>query len=344
MTPVLLGVVSILVLLCSALGTGLLRRYALARQLVDVPNARSSHSVATPRGGGLAFVVIYSAALLWLAASGHAAWSSAIGLLGAGSMVAVVGFVDDHGHIAARWRLLIHLVAAAWALAWLGVPILNLVGMRVDLGLWGYGLFGLALAWLLNLFNFMDGIDGIAGTEAISVSLGGALCYWLVGQPLLGLPAVLLAFAVLGFLLFNWPPAKIFMGDAGSGFLGIVLGGLAVQAGLADPDLLWCWAILLGIFITDATVTLFRRLMRRTRVYEAHRSHAFQRASRRHGGHLPVTLSVLLLNVFWLLPLSCFVALGYIPGLVAVFIAYAPLVFLAWVYGAGLSDEETSLA
>lgn len=344
MTPEVFTAGSILVLLCSVLGTGLLRRYALARQLLDVPNARSSHSVATPRGGGMAFVVVYSTALVWLGSSGFAAWSQAVGLLGAGAMVAVVGVVDDHGHIAARWRLLVHLCAAAWVLAWLGVPTLELVGVHIEPGWWGYGLFGLALIWLLNLFNFMDGIDGIAGTEAISVSVGGALCYWLVGAPLLGLPAVLLAFAVLGFLLFNWPPAKIFMGDAGSGFLGIMLGGLAVQAALVDSSLLWCWVILLGIFTTDATITLFRRLMRRTRVYEAHRSHAYQRASRRHGGHLPVTLSVLLLNVFWLLPLSCFVALGSIPGLVAVFIAYAPLVFVAWVYGAGLSDEETSLA
>ncbi|SDS00113.1 Fuc2NAc and GlcNAc transferase [Halopseudomonas xinjiangensis] len=342
MTPISLLVMMTLMLLCSAAGTWLLRRYALARKLMDVPNARSSHSVATPRGGGLAFIVIYSAALLWLGASGYESWESLVGLLGAGLMLAVVGFMDDHGHIAARWRLLVHLAAAAWLLAWLGVPMLTLGTLDIEPGWWSYVVFGLALVWLLNLFNFMDGIDGIAGTEAITVCLGGVLCYWLIGQPLLGLPALLLAFAVLGFLFFNWPPAKIFMGDAGSGFLGILLGGLAVQAALVHPALLWSWVILLGVFVTDATITLFRRLMRRTRIYEAHRSHAYQRATRRHGGHLPVTLSVLLLNVFWLLPLACLVALGYAAGLIIAVVAYVPLMLVAWAYGAGLSDDETS--
>ena len=285
-------------------------------------------------------MAVYCAALIWLMLEGYGSWASLTGLLGAGLLVAAVGFVDDHGHVAARWRLLAHGVAAAWLLLWLGVPVLNLAGMELTEGWWSPIVFVLALVWLLNLFNFMDGIDGIAGVEAATVCLGGVVCYGVVGELWLGVPATLLAFAVLGFLVWNWPPAKIFMGDAGSGFLGIMLGGLALQAAHAEPALLWCWVILSGVFVVDATFTLLRRLLSGHRVYEAHRSHAYQRAARRHGGHLPVTVGVVMLNVFWLLPLAALLALGYLNGLAMTLVAYTPLVILAQRYGAGLSDKE----
>lgn len=340
MTLSALAVAILVVLLSTAVGTWLLRRYAVARQLMDVPNERSSHHVATPRGGGLAFVVVYSVTLVWLIAGGYGSWAALTGLLGAGLLVAAIGFVDDHGHVAARWRLLAHGVAALWLLAWLGMPLLSIAGFEIAPGWWGYVVFAVALVWLLNLFNFMDGIDGIAGVEAVSVCLGGALCYWLIGRPYMSVPVVLLAFSVLGFLVWNWPPAKIFMGDAGSGFLGLMIGGLALQAALVDPGLLWCWLILLGVFAVDATFTLLRRLVSGHRIYEAHRSHAYQHAARRHGSHLPVTSVVLLLNVIWLLPLACLVALGHLDGLLAMLVAYAPLLLITWRYGAGNQDTK----
>ncbi len=191
------------------------------------------------------------------------------------------------------------------------------------------------LVWVLNLFNFMDGIDGIASVEAITVCVGGALLYALIGVPALAATPLLLAASVAGFLVWNFPPAKIFMGDAGSGFLGIALGGLTLQAAWAAPQLLWAWLILLGVFVLDATFTLLRRLLRGDKVFEAHRSHAYQYASREYGAHLPVTLAVLAINVLWLLPWACLVALGYIDGLLALLIAYLPLAFLAVRFRAG---------
>lgn len=318
--------------------TAVLRRYALARQLMDVPNARSSHSVPTPRGGGVAIVVTFLAGLtlafaLQLGIPATLYWA----LLGAGAGIALLGFLDDHGHIAARWRLLGHFAAAVWVLWWLGgLPPLAVAGGLLDLHWVGHVLAAFYLVWLLNLYNFMDGIDGIASVEAICVCLGGAILYALLETAsLTDLPLLMLAASVLGFLAWNFPPARIFMGDAGSGFLGIALGILSLQAAWIAPTLFWAWQILLGVFVVDATFTLLRRLLRGEKVYEAHRSHAYQYASRRFGRHLPVTLAVLAINLFWLLPMAVVVALGWLDGLLGVLIAYLPLAVLAWRFDAG---------
>lgn len=320
----------------SCLLTFALRRYALANSLIDIPNARSSHSIPTPRGGGVAIVVVFLAALLLMPFVGEVSWHWVIGLGGSGLLIAVVGFLDDHGHIAARWRLLAHFSAAAWALFWLeGSLVLQLPGLTVDLAWLVYSLAAFFLVWLLNLYNFMDGIDGIASIEAITTCLGGALIYWLLGHHEQILMLLVLAAAVAGFLVWNFPPARIFMGDAGSGFLGLMLGVLAVTAAMVEPQLLWSWLILLGVFVLDATWTLFRRLARGDKIYEAHRSHAYQFASRAFGAHLPVTLAVLAINVVWLLPWACVVALGYVDGLLGLLVAYVPLALLAVRYKAG---------
>ncbi|BAL26041.1 glycosyltransferase family 4 protein [Azoarcus sp. KH32C] len=318
-----------------------LRRYALARSLMDIPNARSSHSVPTPRGGGVAIVLTFLCAVSILTFLGRAEPSGSWAILGAGVLVAVVGFIDDHRHLAARWRLLAHFVAAAWALVLLdGAPRLDWFGTPMDFGWVGATFAAVYLVWLLNLYNFMDGIDGIASVEAICVCVGGALLYFLGGRPdLMFLPLVLAA-AVGGFLYWNFPPAKIFMGDAGSGFLGIVLGTLSIQAAWVSPAWLWSWLILLGVFIVDATWTLLRRLCRGERVYEAHRSHAYQHAAQRWGRHLPVTLAVAAINMFWLLPISLCVGAGLLDGVVAIAIAYAPLLAIAIALRAGEAADS----
>jgi Fuc2NAc and GlcNAc transferase len=320
----------------SLLLTAGLRQYALAQSLMDIPNARSSHSVPTPRGGGVSIVLAFLLALVLLAVQQRVPVSVFIAMLGAGGLVAVIGFMDDHGHIAARWRLLGHFAAAAWALFWLGglAPI-SFLGVRVDLGFIGHVLAAFYLVWMLNLYNFMDGIDGIASVEALSVCCGAAFIYSVCGfSELIWMP-MFLAAAVVGFLVWNFPPAKIFMGDAGSGFLGLALGLLSLQAAWAAPQLFWAWLILLGVFIVDATFTLIRRLLRGDKVYEAHRSHAYQFASRLHGRHLPVTLATGLINVLWLLPIALWVATSGIDGVLGVAIAYVPLLGLAVKFRAG---------
>ncbi|MFL8988882.1 glycosyltransferase family 4 protein [Pseudomonas sp. QLc11A] len=320
----------------SFLATGALRRYALARSLIDIPNSRSSHSVPTPRGGGVAIVLSFLVALPALVWTDDMAWPMALALLGAGGWIAVVGFLDDHGHIAARWRLLAHFVGAIWALLWIGgmAPI-NVFGYEISLGWFGYVIGALFLVWMLNLYNFMDGIDGLASVEAICACVGACLVYWIGGHPSLSIPPFVLAMAVLGFLVWNFPPARIFMGDAGSGFLGMVLAVLALHAAWTVPVFLWAWLILLGVFIVDATFTLLRRLLRGDKVYEAHRSHGYQYASRKFGSHRVVTAAIAAINLLWLLPVAILVVMRYLDGATGLILAYVPLVALAFKFHAG---------
>jgi len=325
----------------SLLLTGRLRAYALRRQLLDIPGQRSSHSQPTPRGGGLA--IIASFLLLVLVAGWQQGFSPLlVALLGAACCVAILGFADDHGHIPAGWRLLGHLAAAVWAVYWLGLPQVSLFG--IEPGVWLHVPVVLYLAWLLNLFNFMDGIDGIASLEAISVSLGALLVYWL-SSPTLPLSADLLlglVAATAGFLLWNLPPAKIFMGDVGSGTLGIILAIFALESSLHNPLWFWAWQILLAVFIADASYTLLRRLLRGEKVYQAHRSHAYQRAARALASHGRVSLAVALINLLWLLPLALLVVQELLAPLWGLLLAYLPLVGLAIFCGAGGREEQKS--
>jgi Fuc2NAc and GlcNAc transferase len=327
----------------AALITGALRRHAIAARLLDIPNARSSHSVPTPRGGGIGIVATFTLLTLWLAWRGEVGIPFATALLGSGLAVALVGFIDDLGHVNSRVRLLCHLVAAAWALVWLGgVPPFPVLGVTADLGWAAQALGLLYLVGLLNFFNFMDGIDGIAGLEAIVVSLGGALVWWLATGTALWIVPALFAACVAGFLVWNFPPARIFMGDAGSGFIGITLGVMSIRAGIDAPPVYWSWFILLGCFIVDPTVTLVRRMRRGGRFDQAHRSHAYQYAARRLGSHRPVTLAYALITALWLLPVAVAVASGWIDGVAGAVVAYAPLIWLSFRYKAGAAELQES--
>lgn len=327
----------LLALLASIAFTGLLRRYALAASLLDIPNARSSHSLPTPRGGGVAIVVVFLLGSLILFQCGLLSSAALCAFLGAGSWIAVVGFIDDHQHIPVRWRLLAHFIGAAWGLFWLGLPTLSVSG--IEFTTIGYVLAAFYLVWLLNLYNFMDGIDGLAGIEAISVCAGGVLLL-IFGTEMTNQSygLILLIMAVVGFLVWNFPPAKIFMGDAGSGFLGITLGLFSLQAAHQSPQFFYSWLILLGVFIVDATWTLTRRFLRSEKVYEAHRSHAYQFASRQYSSHKTVSLAVAAINTCWLLPIALWVGLDNLNGLLGLIIAYLPLWFLAIHFKAGLAE------
>ena len=319
-------------------GTWLVRRYALKRSILDIPNQRSSHVVPTPRGGGVAIVLSFIIALPVVFWGGWIDDNAALALGGAGCMVAFIGFLDDHRHVPARWRLLVHAVAASWALYWLGgLPATPIGDTLFQWGWLGLPIGLLYLVWMLNLYNFMDGIDGIAGVEALTSSISVVLICGLLGRWQEAVLPLLLAVSVAGFLFWNFPPAKIFMGDAGSGFLGLLVGLLSLQMAWVDPQLVWIWLILLGVFLVDASVTLLRRLVRGVRVYEAHREHAYQHASRRFKGHRPVTLAVAMINLFWLLPLASWAALKGDIWLVLP-LAYAPLIWLAFKYHAGLAE------
>jgi Fuc2NAc and GlcNAc transferase len=198
-------------------------------------------------------------------------------------------------------------------------------------------LFGLlALIWSTNLFNFMDGIDGIAGSETVFVA--GAAAYLNFahgGDPGLTAAMLVLAAATLGFLVLNWPPARIFMGDVGSGFLGFSLAVLGLSASRHGATPIEVFMILSGVFLVDATVTLFSRIARGDRWLEAHRSHAYQNLARRWQAHRPVTILVIVINVLWLFPWACIAAAHPDKAMLCVLAALLPLIIIALAIGAG---------
>jgi Fuc2NAc and GlcNAc transferase len=340
--PVTAVVIAISALAASALLTQLVRRVAAGSGVFDVPNPRSSHEVPTPRGGGLAIVLVTTAGLLILALRGTVQWHLFYALTGGGLAVALIGAADDRRSLSAAIRLTVHFAAALWALAWLGgLPPLRLGNQLVALGWVGYLLAACGIVWAVNLFNFMDGIDGLAASEAIFIALGAALLNPLMGGSAgVAFAAVLFAAACGGFLLWNWPPASIFLGDVGSGYSGYVIVVLAVAATRDSPTALWVWLILGGVFFCDATVTLTRRVLRGERVYEAHRSHGYQWLTRRWGGHRKVTLAVIAVNLVWLLPWAALTAKFPAYGVVSVIAALAPLSLLAVTLGSGRREHS----
>lgn len=320
--------------------TGLIRVYAQRTSLLDVPNERSSHVVATPRGGGLSIVVVFFIAVLALWQLGELERNTTIAFIVGGGMVAGIGFADDHNPVPAGWRFLVQIVAAGIVVKMLGGLAEFQFGKTVvDLGIVGDLMAIIFMVWFTNAFNFMDGIDGIAASEAICIA-GGALIISASGDggvvsPLLG---ALMATSA-GFLLWNWPPAKIFMGDVGSAFLGFVLVAIAIVAGRDGSIAVWSWLILGGVFIIDATVTLFSRMLKREDWLSAHRSHAYQRASRRLGSHRQVTMGVIAINVVWLVPIAYAASAAPRFGWWLTATAWLPLVVLSWWFGAGRAED-----
>lgn len=336
--------------LLTALATGLVAfavtwlvyRNGTRLGLVQAANERSSHTVPTARGGGVGIVAggivataVFAAATPW----------PTLPILALSLVMATMGFVDDRISLPAILRLIGQIVLVALLVYFL--PVHKLIEQVVP----PYSPFYLpalvppiavvlVVLWV-NFFNFMDGIDGIAASQAVFMLVAGTLLaiaggvaidtpmlWWFIG----------IAAATGGFLVLNWPPAKIFMGDAGSTWLGFILAAVAYWTVALGWLNLWQWLILGALFIADATLTLVRRVLRGESPLKAHRLHAYQHLSRRWGGHAPVTLLYIAVNVVLLFPLA--LASGLLPGigLVATAAAYAPLVAgLLWA-GAGAKE------
>ena len=321
--------ISLVSLIFSAILTGIIKYYSESWKIIDIPNERSSHSIPTARGGGVSVVVIFILMSIFLVSRKVILIDNLTILLVPSIMVAIIGSMDDLRHIPAFWRLLIHFISAVLFLIWLGgFPPLDVGGLTLDLDWFGYVFGALYLVWLLNLYNFMDGIDGISSIEAITVCLSIVFIMTQQNMPLTQwvLP-LLLAATVCGFLFWNFPVAKIFMGDGCSGFLGFILGLFSIQAAQIMPQMFWVYIVLLGVFIIDATYTLMRRIITGQKFYKAHNEHAFQIAARRYS-HIKVSLAVGIINLVWLLPIAYMISTKNINGLVGVIIAYLPLIGL----------------
>lgn len=291
-TTLILGAAAVVALVSWA-ATGAVLRLLLAWQVFDEPNHRSSHQVATPRGGGLAVVAVI--ALAWIAGafifepviSGF--WFVAGGL----AILAVVSWLDDLRSLPASLRLAVQVLAVATALWGTGESMLVFQGLLpspVD-----HLVVAVLWLWFINLFNFMDGIDGISAVESASVAGGLALCALLAG---LGADYIFwsasLAAAALGFIRWNWSPARIFLGDVGSVSLGYLLGWLLI---LLAAKGYWAAALILPLYyLADASWTLCRRALKGEAIWKAHRQHFYQQAVQRGHSHAAVSTRILLCN------------------------------------------------
>jgi len=261
-------------------GTWLAKRYALRRNLLDQPGERRSHRVATPRGGGISIVAVMLAALAVLALESPGA-AMALGCAAFGlALVAAVGWIDDHRPLSPWLRLAMHALAG--------------MALAVAVHLQGGGWLDAALAFvaavvLTNVWNFMDGIDGLAASQAALVAAAWAL---FAGQGPVFWLGMALAAGLCGFLPFNLPRARIFLGDVGSGALGYALAGLLALAALGgDPGRRILLTLPLLPFLVDASLTLSARILRGEAWWQAHVQHAYQAWSRVRGSHLPVTVA-----------------------------------------------------
>jgi UDP-N-acetylmuramyl pentapeptide phosphotransferase/UDP-N-acetylglucosamine-1-phosphate transferase len=294
----LLAALGLAALLFAYTGVALLRRWALQRML-DVPNSRSSHTLPTPRGGGLA-IVVCTLGGLWLAAfllqptpPLLLVASYSLGAI----LIAWVSWLDDLKSLSNRVRFGAHIAGALLVIGGIGYfhTLQAPLAPPVDIGWLGVLLAFFWLTGLTNVYNFMDGIDGLAGGQAVVAGLGWLALGLLTELPMVSALGVLVAGSSLGFLGHNWPPARIFMGDVGSAFLGFTLAMLAVIGGLADPRLPFAGVLVVWPFVFDATFTILRRLRRGENIFAAHRSHLYQRLVIAGWSHRTVTLLYLAL-------------------------------------------------
>ena len=307
---------------------------ALRRGLLVVPDERSSHVRPTPGIGGIAFVL---PVLVWSAAGAAGGYAPATLLLVGGGMLALLGLVDDLVALRARVRFPVHLAAVALALYLLPwSERLVVEPIAVD-SRWLVGtIVGLGLLWLVNLYNFMDGIDGYAATQCLIVC-GGVLLLaptlegWLFGT------LALLAGATCAFLWFNWAPAQIFMGDVGSGFLGYTIGvAAAVLDGSGILPFVATMLLLTGFWF-DATYTLCVRMLTRQRFADPHRSHLYQKLAARIG-HSRTTVGLAVYGAVWLLPLAWLCVRLPQWQWLWVMIASVPMLALCVRFRAGLAE------
>lgn len=261
--------------------------------ILDHPNERSLHNRPTPRSGGVAMVLAVVIGGVVLPLLTGAGMSRELLWLGSGVMaVAGVSYLDDRRHIPVVYRLMAHVIAGGLLVAGgLVVEALQLPGISYPAPVWGAGFMTvLFVVWMINLYNFMDGMDGFAGGMALFGFGAFAAMGWMAGHAAFAAVSLVIAAAAAGFLVFNFPPARIFMGDTGSSTLGFLAAAMALWGVKADIFPFWAAILIFSPFIVDATVTLLRRLLRREKIWQAHKTHFYQRLVQAGWGHRKTVL------------------------------------------------------
>ncbi|MEP6947245.1 MAG: glycosyltransferase family 4 protein [Acidobacteriota bacterium] len=283
------------VFLLTYFGVGRFRAWTLKRGVLDLPNERSSHVQPTPRGGGFVLAVVTLS--VYVGASFVDGYEVSIGFALGALLVLIVSWLDDIYTISFAWRLAVHSVAAALVIYSCGhlTTISTPYGPdALNIGWIGTAITFCWIVWMINAYNFMDGIDGIAGLQAVTASIGWAFIGFGLNIPSVYVLGGAMLFASTAFLLHNWPPARIFMGDAGSAYLGFVFASIpfvaAADNSKATQTLFIASIALLWPFVFDAVFTIVRRAVRGERVWQAHREHLYQRLVRSGSSHRSVTL------------------------------------------------------
>ncbi|WP_415397895.1 MraY family glycosyltransferase [Sulfurimonas sp. CS5] len=279
----------IVLLLLSFMLTYYIKRIALKKSLVDIPNDRSSHTTPTPHGGGIAIAITWFVGLTYLYYINDIESSLYFALM-IGIVVSVISYLDDLYELSAKLRLTVQSLVAFFGLYFLGgLESFDLGVICIDNQILTNIFAFFMIIWFINLYNFLDGIDGYAGSEAVFLGVAGFLLFG-------GSHFLVLIFAVLGFLIWNWHKAKIFMGDVGSTLLGYNVAIFTVYYANQDGSNLWLWIILFGLFWFDATLTLYRRYENGEKLSLAHKKHAYQRLTQSGWSHSKVVIFSILLN------------------------------------------------
>jgi UDP-N-acetylmuramyl pentapeptide phosphotransferase/UDP-N-acetylglucosamine-1-phosphate transferase len=311
----------------SFIAVAIAKRWAVANQIMDIPNVRSSHTRPMPRAGGIGIVLTVVAASIAIILMATPAWPSVWLIIGGAIAVAAVGFIDDLRPLPARVRFGVHILAAIAAVVG-GARLDSLA--NISLGLVGAALSVLWIVAVTNIYNFMDGIDGIAAGVAVLAGAGLGVLSWIQGDLRLALLSCAVTGAALGFLAHNFPPASVFMGDVGSGFLGYVLGTLVLLLGSSSTggEAVISGAFVLAPFLLDGTLTLLRRVARGERWYEAHRSHYYQRLVILGYSHRAVSLFYYGLTILSVLGAVAYALFPGGPGVVLLIASLAPFMVL----------------
>lgn len=312
-------------------------------RLLHAPNHRSMHNQNTPHGGGIGIVAGMLPLGLWTLITQPFSQMLYLASLALGLVIALKGLIDDMRPLSAKIRFGIQVavcILLLGALENLPIPPYNTITDLTPTLF--FPLLVLAGVWWINLFNFMDGIDGLAGSQAIFMLLSATiLILWHnpSNEDLANTTTIqwmiVLAVAIFGFLLHNWAPARIFMGDVGStftAFMILFLALLTIRLGWLNY---YTWLILGACFITDTTYTLVYRLFSGQKWWEAHRSHAYQRVTRHLKSHAKTVLGILTINLLWLTPLALLSLVFPQYGGVITLLAYLPLIVAVWYLDAG---------
>ena len=302
---------------------GLYLMAARRMQVVDTPDHRSAHQHPTPHGGGVALIGAFALVTASAAFGGLLPVMPWLPVIAAALVLVVLGIVDDLRNLDYRWRLAVHVLLC------FGIALGAVSGMTAMAGLTALLLacaIAAALVVLLNFYNFMDGIDGIAASQTV-LACTAAACFSVLtgGDRGYALVCAVLAASHLGFLVWNWPPARLFMGDAGSIPTGFLLGVLALLGQLTAQVDVATWGVLLAVFVVDAGWTLGWRIVTGQPFTQPHREHAYQRLSRRWNSHARVDGVLIATSIVWLVPLAWLTHKYPSHALFLVILAYLPL-------------------